>query len=294
VPGHFVVASGWTSSFRPDGRARGTYSIRDPFDTRNFTKLIEGKYRNTFSMARYVEPTGLVASEVITGTGTPGLGILASGAYRVEVVDPLGRRMLRDAETGEGIYEIPDASIEDESSEHDNGGDVDDPLTGYDLEIPTTVDGTYIVRVFASDGVSLTASGYDASGIFATADAADTTIGAAGNVYEVAYSGAGQSVTVTHTGTVGVRQAPPSTGMLRVRQSPTRGLVEFVVSSAPPDDAIDVYDISGRRVGIVEIGASSGTQTAPWNWRTAGCRPGVYLARLRSRGNEVVRFVVLD
>lgn len=293
VPGHFVVASGWTSSFRPDGSARGTYSIRDPFDTRNYTKLIEGKYRNTFTMARYVVTTGLVASEVGAGTGTPGLGILASGAYRVEVTDPLGRRLLRDAGTGEGIYEIPDASIEHESSEHDNGGDVDDPLTGYDVEIPTTVDGTYVVRVFANDGVSLTASGYDATGIFATAAVADTTVGPIGNVYEVQYSGAGQSVTVTHTGTVGVRQGLPSTGMLRVRQSPTRGLVEFVVNSSPTGDAIDVYDISGRRVGVVELWAGTGMQVVPWDWRAAGCRPGVYLARLRSRGNETVRFVVL-
>jgi len=293
VPGHFVVGSGWTSSFRPGGSARGTYFIKDPFDTRNFTKLIEGKYKNTFTMARYVVPTGVLAREAVAGSGASGLGILACGAYRVEVTDPLGRRLLRDAGTGEGIYEIPDASIEDESSEHDNGGDVDDPLTGYDVEIPTTVDGTYIVRVFANDGLSLTASGYDASGIFATADAADTTVGAIGNVYEVAYSGAGQSVTMTHTGTVGVRQVPPSTGTLRVRQSPTRGLVEFVVSNSPTGDAIDVYDISGRRVSVVELWAGTGMQVVPWDWRTTGCRPGVYLARLRSRGNETVRFVVL-
>ncbi len=293
VPGHFVVASGWTSSFRPDGSARGTYSIKDPFDTRNYTKLIEGKYRNTFTMARYVLPTGPVVSEVGAGTGTPGLGILASGAYRVEVTDPLGRRLLRDAGTGEGIYEIPDASIEDESSEHDNGGDVDDPLTGYDVEIPTTVDGTYIVRVFANDGLSLTASGYDAGGIFATADAVDTTLGAIGNVYEVAYSGASQSVALTHAGTVGVRTVPQSIGVLRVRHSPTRGLVEFVVTNSPTGDVIDVYEVSGRRVGFAELSAGTGMQVVPWDWRAAGCGPGVYLARLRSRGNETVRFVVL-
>lgn len=294
VPGHFVVASGWTSSLRPDGGDRGTYVIKDPFDDRNYVKLIEGKYRNTFTMARYVVPSGTLASAGAAGSGAPGLGILASGAWRVEVTDPLGRRLLRDAGTGEGIYEIPGASIADVSSEHDNGGDVDDPLTGYDVEIPTAVDGTYIVRVFANDGLSLTASGYDASGIFATADAADTTVGAIGSVYEIPYSGAGQSVAMTLVGTAGVRQVPPSADMLRVRQSPSRGLIEFVVSNSPNGDAIDVYDISGRRVGVVEVRAGAGMQVVPWDWRTAGCRPGVFLARLRSRGNETVRLVVLQ
>lgn len=293
VPGHFVVASGWMPSFRPDGSARGTYSIKDPFDTRNYSKLIEGKYRNTFTMARYVVPTNVSATDVVAGSGAPGLGILVSGAYRVEVTDPLGRLLLRDAGTGESIYQIPDASIEDESSEHDNGGDVDDPLTAYDVDITTAVDGTYIVRVFANDGVSLTASAYDASGIFATTDAADTTIGSIGSVYEVVYSEAWQSVTLAHTGTLGVRQAPPSASMLRVRQSPTWGPVEFVVSGAPTGDAIDVYDIIGRRVGVVEVAAGAGTHVVPWISRAAGLRPGVYLARLRSRGSETVRFVVL-
>lgn len=293
VPGHFVVADGWTTSFRPDGSARGTYSIKDPFDTRNYTKLIEGKYRNSFTMARYVVPSGTLATAGAAGSGARGLGVLTSGAFRVEVTDPLGRRLMRDAGTGEGVHEIPGASIADVSSEHDNGGDVDAPLTGYDVEIPIAVDGTYFVRIFGNDGLSLTASGYDASGIFATADAADTTVGAIGNVYEIAYSGAEQSVTVTHTGTVGVRRVPPTAGILRMRQSPSRGLVEFVVSSSPSGDAIDVYDISGRRVGVAEVCAGTGEQIVAWDGRAVGCRPGVYLARLRSRANERVRFVVL-
>jgi len=297
VPGHFVVCSGWTSSFRPGGTARGTYWIKDPFDTRNYTKLIEGKYRNTFGMARYVVATGFLDAEpAAVAGGTPsGLGILASGAYRVEVTDPLGRRMMRDAGTGEGIYEIPEGSIEDESSEHDNGGDVDDPLTGYDVEIPDAIDGNYTVRVYANDGVSLTASGYDATGIFATDGRADTTVGVVGNIFTVSYSAAAQTVSMAFVGTVGVGAHPPRSGALRVLRSPTTGPVEFVVATQEQGtDVLDIFDVSGRRVDAIDVAGGGGTIILQWNWRSAGGRAGVYLARLRSRSGEVARFVVLN
>lgn len=297
VPDHMVVAHGWTSSFRPDGSAKGTYFIRDPFDDRNYTKLIQGKYRNTFTMARYVLPTGavLTGSDLVAGSDPPGLAILASGARRVEVIDPLGRHMMRDAGTGEGVYDIPDAVIEDVSSEHDNGGDVDDPLTGYDIEIPTTVDGHYTVRVYSDDGLSMSVNGYSSSGVFASDDAADTTAAPVGNTYDVLYSGSGQTISVTHTGTIGVNESPsPIPSHLRVRRSPTTGPVEFVFGSiTTAGDAIDVFDITGRRVDAVEVGPSEGTRAAMWDWRGAGVRPGVYLARLRSRPSEMTRFVVL-
>jgi hypothetical protein len=295
VPGHFIVADGWTSSFRPDGSARGTYSIKDPYDPRNYTKLIEGQYRNTFTLARYVAPIGLeVAGSDGVSTGPLGLAIFASGARRVEVIDPLGRRILRDAGSGEGIYEIPDASIEDVSSEHDNGGDVGDPLTGYDIDIGTAFDGHYTVRVYADDGLSMSASGYDVNGIFASDDAADTTAGQTGNVYDVLYSGAGRSVVVTRTSTLDVASIPFGSRVLGVRHCPTRDPVEFIIVGGElTGDAIDVLDISGRKVDVVKIAAGPGSQTVSWNWRLARCRPGVYLARLRSRANDVTRFVVL-
>src|SRR5207249_3869796 len=110
----------------------------------------------------------------------PGLSLLAGGAWRVEIIDPLGRHMMRDATTGEGIYGIPDASIEDVSSEHDNGGSLDAAPTAYDIEVPTTVDGHYMVNVYSSAGLSLSASGYDATGVFATDIVADTTAGRVG------------------------------------------------------------------------------------------------------------------
>jgi hypothetical protein len=298
VPDHFVVASGWTSSFRPDGSARGTYAIKDPFDDRNYTKLIEGKYANKFAMARYVIPTGAleVAGSVAVLSDPPGLGILASGARRIEVIDPLGRHMLRDASTGEGIYEIPDACIEDVSSEHDNGGDVDDPLTGYDIEIPTTVDGHYTVTAYSDDGLSLSANGYTSSGIFASDGAVDTTAAPAGNIYDVLYSGSGHSVSVSHTATLGVNTTSPPFGpsRLRVRQSPATGPVEFVIIGAEMTaDVIEVFDVSGRRVDAVQVDGATGTRTITWDWRTIGTRSGVYLARLRSRANETARFVIL-
>ncbi|MBI5708842.1 MAG: hypothetical protein HZC42_00815 [Candidatus Eisenbacteria bacterium] len=295
--GHFVVASGWTSSFRPDGSARGTYSIKDPFDDRNYTKLIEGKYRNTFTMARYVVPVGgpgplLADSAAAVTVGTAGLVVLASGARRVEIIDPLGRRMLRDAGSGEAIYEIPEAAIEDLSSEHDNGGDVDDPLTGYDLQIPTALDGNYTVRVYADDGLSLSASAYDASGVFASDAAADTSVGPTGNTYRLAYSAAGQSIVVTWLGAVGVEStAPTGPSLLTVRTNPTTGPVEFVIAGAgTAGDAIEIFDIGGRRVDALDV--APGRQVVSWYWTRAGCRPGVYLARLRS-GNAMVRFVVV-
>ena len=298
VPDHFVVACGWTSSFRPDGSARGTYAIKDPFDNRNFTKLIEGKYRNTFTMARYVVPTGAleVRGNIAAVSDPPGLGILASGARRIEVIDPLGRHMLRDAGTGEGVYEIPDACIEDVSSEHDNGGDVDDPLTGYDIEIPTTVDGHYTVTVYSDDGLAMSANGYASTGIFASDNAVDTTAAPVGNVYDLLYSGSGQSVSLTHVGTLGVNIMPPPSGpsLLRVRHNPTTGPVEFDITGVEvAGDAIEVFDISGRRVDVVPVAGGSGMQMVSWDWRTVGVSPGVYLARLRSRGNEFARFVVL-
>jgi hypothetical protein len=286
VPGHFVVADGWTSFFLPGG-ARGTYPIKDPYDPRNYSKLILGKYANKFTMARYVVPAGSAPS-----AATPGLSILASGARRVEVIDPLGRRILRDAGTGEGVYDVPGSAIEDVSSEHDNGGDVDDPLTGYDVEIPTAVDGTYVLNVYADDGLSISACAYTSSGIFAASTAVDTTVGLIGRTYSIAYSGSGQSMVLTPTGSLGVEPATPrGTAGLRVRQNPSRGPVEFLLGGEDETDGvIDVFDIRGRRVDVVEVRG----QTGIWDWRTAGVRPGVYFARLRSRGHETTtRFVVL-
>ncbi|HEY2954483.1 MAG TPA: hypothetical protein VGK89_04470 [Candidatus Eisenbacteria bacterium] len=295
VPGHYVLADGWTSSFRPDGTARGTYSIKDPYDPRAYTKLIEGTYRNRFGRARYVVPAAQGPAGLPSAAANPpALAILASGARRMEVIDPLGRRMLRDAATGEELYEIPDASIDDVSSEHDNGGDADDPLTGYDVDIPAALDGHYTVRVYTADGLSVCASAYDASGIFASDDAADTTAGPSGDVYDVLYSGALRSVLLTHSITLAVASTSLGRGRLRVLPCPATGPVVLATRSAATEgDAIELFDLSGRKVDTVQLPPGGETRGVTWDWRLAGCRPGVYLARLRSQGSELTRFVVL-
>ena len=231
VPGHFVVADGWTTSFRPDTSARGTYSIKDPYDPRNYTKLIQGTYRNTFSMARYVVPEAMldakraqIASEVV------GLDMIASGARRIEVVDPTGHHILRDADSGENTSDVSEASVEDLSSEHDNGGDVDDPLTGYAVHIPSAADGHYAVSVYSGDGLALNASGYDGSGVFNSAAVTDTTAGSAGNQYDVVLSSAGHSVTISQIGTLGVSGSREAIVHLRILSNPSLGLVQFALS----------------------------------------------------------------
>jgi len=304
VTGHFVVADGWTSSFRPGGSARGTYSIKDPYDDRNFTKLIQAEvisgtlqdYGNAFTLARYVVPAaqGPNASDGPT-TGPLGLGIVASGARRVEIIDPLGRRMLRDVTSGEDVYEIPDAYVVDVSSEHDNGTEADDELTGYNVYIPTAFDGQYTVRVFADNGYSMSASGYSADGVFASDNAADPTAGPTGGVYDVLYSGTGRSVEISHVSTLDVPSVPLGGDVLTVRQCPTMGPVEFVirVGGEKESDAVDVFDIGGRRRESIRVPPGPGTHTVSWDWRRAGCPPGVYLARLWSCETKPTRFVVL-
>jgi hypothetical protein len=87
------------------------------------------------------------------------------------------------------------------------------------------------------------------------------------------------------------RITPPGPNILRVLQNPARGPVEFILGGEDETGGvIDVFDIRGRRVDVVKVRGQTGT----WDWRTAGVRPGVYFARLRSRGDETTtRFVVL-
>ena len=99
---------------------------------------------------------------------------------------------------------------------------------------------------------------------------------------------------VTHTSTLGVGTGAVDGVLLRVRQCPTMGPVEFVTAGDErAGDVIDVFDISGRRVGVVQVAPGSGTRMVRWDWLGAGCRPGVCLARLRSRGGHMTRLVVL-
>jgi hypothetical protein len=104
--------------------------------------------------------------------------------------------MLRDVQTGEEVSEIPGASIEGLSSEHDSGGNLDEDF-GYDIDMPMAVDGHYAVRVAADRGLSMSVTAYGDSGVFASEAAIDTTARHTSNAYDIFYSGATRSVVVT-------------------------------------------------------------------------------------------------
>jgi hypothetical protein len=78
---------------------------------------------------------------------------------------------------------------------------------------------------------------------------------------------------------------------LAVRSNPAVGPVEFVAAGSGRADAVEIFDIAGRSVGVLPIPADA--RDVAWHWSQVGCRPGVYLARLRSRSAEMVRFVVV-
>ena len=59
---------------------------------------------------------------------------------------------------------------------------------------------------------------------------------------------------------------------------------------------LGIYDTAGRRVAVVADGDSpAGQQVLSWDNRAAGCRAGVYFARLRAGDQEATqRIVILD
>lgn len=304
--GHFVVADGWVPSYRPGGSARGTYSIKDPYDDRDFTRLIESRivngrlsdYANRFRLARYVVPAGGprplgLDSAAVAGSGVASLSVLANGTRRVELIDPLGRRMLRDTGSGEDVAEIPGAWIMDVGSEHDDGADWDTSQTGYSIDVAQALEGHYVLRLYASAGHALNVSAYDEAGIFSSDAAGDTSVVSTGSSYDLYYSAAARTVAVTWLGSVGVHTpaSPPNRSRLTVRSNPSSGPTEFLISAGvDAGDAIDVFDTSGRRVDVVQV--APGIRTVSWRCSGSGCQPGVYLARLRS-GSGAVRFVLV-
>jgi hypothetical protein len=89
---------------------------------------------------------------------------------------------------------------------------------------------------------------------------------------------------------VSVAPAVSGPSLFTVRTNPSTGPVEFLIAGSEVADVIEIFDIGGRRVEVLAIPA--GNRTLSWRWSQAGARPGVYLARLRSRG-ELVRFSVV-
>lgn len=303
--GHFVVADGRMPSFRPDGKAHGTYSIKDPYDTRNFTRLDQSQiigsnladYANRFRLARYVVPQtgpgpmGLPPASA-AAAATVSLSILTEGADRVEIIDPLGRRMLRDARSDEDLAEIPDAAIMDERSEHDNDADSDDALTGHIIDIGEALDGHYTIRLYADSGYAVTCSAYDEIDNLSTDAAGDTTVGTVGRSYDLHYSSAARTATLSFIEPLGVE--PPSVrpwaSRLVVLGNPAIGPVRFAIPGGVRGaEVIEVFDPLGRRVCEIRVGSAQAG--ASWDWRETGRRSGLYLARLRG-SSDAVRFVV--
>ena len=160
--------------------------------------------------------------------------------------------------------------------------------------MPTAVDGHYTVNVYSNAGLSLSASGYDGTGVFATDIAVNTTPGAVGGTYDILYSSSGRVVTISYLNAVGVGAAPTSRTSIRALRTPTTGPVEFAIAGRPVSgDAIDVFDISGRRIAVVQLADGTGRQTVSWDWRAVGCGPGVVFARLRSAPDQVARVILL-
>jgi hypothetical protein len=304
--GHFVVADGRMPSFRPDGKAHGTYSIKDPYDPRNFTRLDQSKivgsnfadYANRFRLARYVAPQAVPGPMGLPLTsaaavGTVSLSILTEGTGRVEIIDPLGRRMLRDARSDEDLSEIPDAAIMDEHGEHDNDEAPNDALTGHSIDIGEAIDGHYTIRLYADSGYAVTCSAYDETDNLFTDAAGDTTVGAVGRSYDLHYSSVARTATLGFNGPLGVEQFSLQTRSPRlvVLGNPATGPVQFAIpGGAHRAESIEVFDALGRRMCVIRVASTQAG--AVWNWRENGCRAGLYLARLRG-SSDAVRFVVL-
>ena len=166
-----------------------------------------------------------------------------------------------------------------------------------------------ITSLLSPDGTNLFAGG--GGGVFLSTDngANWTSVGTGltTGVFSLAVSADGATLLAGTTGfgvwkrplseminaPLGVGPSVPARGpsLLAVRTNPAFGPTEFVVAGSGTGDVIEIFDIGGRSVGVAPV--SPGGRNVSWNWSAAGCRPGVYLARLRSRPNEMVRFVVI-
>jgi hypothetical protein len=172
--------------------------------------------------------------------------------------------------------------------------DLDAAPIDYQIYIPGAIDGQYIVRATTEGGMGVSVAACDSTGVLSVAAAIDTSATPVIGSYAVSYASTTGTVSINPLGTTAVEDLPASKGTLRVLRNPTIGAVHFwIAAGAPTSDALEIYDLTGRRVGLVEVGASPHAETTvSWDWRRAGCGAGVYLARLRSTGS-VVRFALL-
>lgn len=165
-----------------------------------------------------------------------------------------------------------------------------------------------ITALLSPDGTNLFAGG--AGGVYLTTDQGESWTpvgeGLTTGVFSLAVSADGSTLIAGSTGfgvwtrpiaemitaPLGVDPAAPrGPSPLSVRVNPASGPVEFVVPRSEAADAIEVFDVGGRSVDVLSI--PPGARSVAWHWGRVASRPGVYLARLRSRDHESVRFVVI-
>ena len=79
---------------------------------------------------------------------------------------------------------------------------------------------------------------------------------------------------------------------LRVLGSGSAAVTFAATGLSPGDDAIDVFDVGGRRVASVALSNAVTGARARWDAREAGAPSGVYFARLRG-AHGAARFVIL-
>jgi hypothetical protein len=155
-------------------------------------------------------------------------------------------------------------------------------INGANSFFPAYNAGTGVLSETAPDQNANEASVFDVSGL-SVIDVHRT----GGNTN----SGTGVAIALPIT-PVGVEPHIPAQRLrLRVRRNPTTVPVQFVLAApAEVGDAIELFDLRGRRVGVVQV--APGGRDVQWDWREEQHRAGVYFARQRS-GSEAVRFVIL-
>jgi photosystem II stability/assembly factor-like uncharacterized protein len=280
------------------------------------TNVIAGTYSGIFVSTndggswQHVEPNAMPLDYVVTPNGSGGHNIFGGGFGGVWL------------STNGGLTWTP-SGLQNETPQGmaatGNGANLfaaGDPFGVYRSTNNGTTwalvnDGLTDLRISAlvsPDGANLLAGG--AGGVYLSRDQGNswTSVGTGltTGVLSLAVSADGSTLVAGTTGfgvwkrplseminaPLGVGPPVPTRGLLAVRTSPASGPVEFVVADSKTADAIEIFDIGGRSVDVLPV--ASGERSLSWQWSQAGCRPGVYLARLRSRSNETVRLVVVQ
>ena len=278
------------------------------------TNVIAGTYSGTFVSTddggswQNAEPNFMALDYALVSNGSGGQHLFAGGFNGV----------WRSTNAGQAWSHVALGEIVQAMAATENGAHLfaaGDPFgvyrsTNQGATWEPVNDGLSDLRISAllsPDGTNLFAGG--AGGVHLSTDQGNTwTSVAAGlttGVFSLSVSADGSTLLAGSTGfgvwkrplaemiqaSVAVGPTVRDPKRLAVRTNPAWGPVEFVVTGADPADAIEIFDIAGR--GVDAVAVPSGARTLSWSWSRAGAKPGVYLARLRSRSHETVRFVVV-